>query len=1159
MADLEYRLTVKDDGSVVVTKFGENVATASKKAATATDQATKSLTDYETVLNRLTKQANMRQIAEEIKKTHPELATATNKTKELNDSVEGMNKTFERLQRTATAFLVLWAGRAVIGGISQMVETAINFNAQIEQSHLGIAAILMAQGKFTEATGQTVSMYDSLISAQQMSSEIVKQLQKDNLQTVATFDQLVKAFQVTLAPGLEKGMNVDQIRQYTVAMVQAAGAIGLNLDMMAEETRSLLRGTINPRNTQIATALGIRNEDIKKYEGDIVGLMNFLTERLRAFGVAGEASQKTFTGMLSNVKDAITMSLGEGFEGLFDYAKEQMQGFLDYVVIVNKETKEIKLNPEFVENVKSVGDTFKDLAVVIKFVAELSGKTATGFATGFNALFNVPKQYQMMYGDLIKKAADEAMQNYNNLKGQFLIGIEAGGQRTYTPNPRKLTEEDYQELSKIAVETGNINTNLETRVKDTLELMGIQRNMNALTREEMAVVIKTTEEWQKSTLPIEQRKAAYKELMNSRLDVVQAKELIAVEEVKLKVAETNKDYDTQRRLMEELSFLKNKVAEATGKTNPLLQSQQAVLDDLLRKENALKQVTEQRARTLDIINMQAKGMELSAQFEEQYQLQVKALDLEILRKSESEKWPAIYRAEYEEIAKANLQLEQFFKTLDRTNSIRDAFNSIQKEVGALGDDVETKVKGVWDSFVKDVEDFSRKGLLNNVPNMNLVDERAGLATKQETNIRLDDYIQKQGRLNALATQYYDISGDINGQLKAMEVAINLEVLGKQKLKNYNADEEAYLWRIYGIKAATLIIDREVYKGNMLANAREQLAGMTGDLENQNAQQRVIMENTIKKLGIDFQLSDLEKIILADLYRELQTRKEIVAAMDRAINIQKSTKELATIRGDFKGSKQAEIDLLEAEFQKQAELNAKNIEYVAILRQIKEEKQAQLKAEKDMDVGKLMDYGMKDYAMKTQQDLVNTYKNILPNAIDMSVNAFSTLFTNLTSGTMSASEAMKKFASDFIGGIQKMIMEVMMLILKMQILKALGYGDTSSVGGGLLGMIFGGARGSAGGGWGGGAENIATANMPNGWVPMAGGGIATGPTRALIGERGPEAIIPLKGSNSPKMIQQVVNNYNISAVDAPSFERLCRNNPNGFMAAMEDKQHRATRR
>jgi hypothetical protein len=55
------------------------------------------------------------------------------------------------------------------------------------------------------------------------------------------------------------------------------------------------------------------------------------------------------------------------------------------------------------------------------------------------------------------------------------------------------------------------------------------------------------------------------------------------------------------------------------------------------------------------------------------------------------------------------------------------------------------------------------------------------------------------------------------------------------------------------------------------------------------------------------------------------------------------------------------------------------------------------------------------------------------------------------------------------------------------------------------------------------------DMPN--IPMlANGGIVTGPTLAMIGERGPEAVIPLTGPNAGAGIGGNTVNINVNGAD-----------------------------
>ena len=269
------------------------------------------------------------------------------------EETSNLTRTIERLQRTVVAFIGVWAIQKVISGFADMVRGGLEFNAVMEESRLGMASIFMAQGQFVTSTGKVLETQEALNAAMEMSSEFSRKLQLDNLKTAATYQQLVKAYQQTIAPGLAVGFSPDMIREYTVAMVQAASALGLNLDMLAEETRSMLRGAITPRNTLIATALGIRNEDIARYKGDVEGLYSYVMGRLSAFRIAGEAVQMTWRGAMSNLKDVIQIALGEGFTNLFDYLKGQALEIQK--VMISWTGKGPVINPEAVAVFRSIG------------------------------------------------------------------------------------------------------------------------------------------------------------------------------------------------------------------------------------------------------------------------------------------------------------------------------------------------------------------------------------------------------------------------------------------------------------------------------------------------------------------------------------------------------------------------------------------------------------------------------------------------------------------------------------------------------------------------------------------------------------------------------------------------------------------------------------
>lgn len=271
-----------------------------------------------------------------------------------------VRKTLQRIGRTFAAFAAIMAAREIFRGLEGLVETGIRFNAEMETAKLGIASIISSQVEYTNSVGDTLEGYQALNAAQMDSDKLVKQLQIDNLKTIATFDDLVKAFQGGLAPAMAKGFNIDQVRQYVVAMTQAAGAIGVPMDRLAQEMRSMLRGgALNPREAKIAHALGMSPDEIRSMMGNADKLFGYVMGKLQVFRTAGIESQKTWAGLTSNVIDAFKVIAGKGFEGLFVYAKKEAQSLFDWLVKINEKTGEIKLNPDVVAKMREFGESVK--------------------------------------------------------------------------------------------------------------------------------------------------------------------------------------------------------------------------------------------------------------------------------------------------------------------------------------------------------------------------------------------------------------------------------------------------------------------------------------------------------------------------------------------------------------------------------------------------------------------------------------------------------------------------------------------------------------------------------------------------------------------------------------------------------------------------------
>lgn len=205
-------------------------------------------------------------------------------------------------------------------GVAFAIKAGIDFNRTMESAELGIASLITAQAQLRDRNGQLLTGTAALGAAQLIAAGQMRELRVAGLQTVATTEELVAGFQQAVGVGLRWGLTLDQIRKVTIGIVQAAGALGVPMNQLNEEIRDLLAGNINARNTRVATALGITNEDIRnaREAGNLAG---FVLDRLKAFNVAGAATAQTWTGVLSNIREAFSLFMGDSLKPAFESVK----------------------------------------------------------------------------------------------------------------------------------------------------------------------------------------------------------------------------------------------------------------------------------------------------------------------------------------------------------------------------------------------------------------------------------------------------------------------------------------------------------------------------------------------------------------------------------------------------------------------------------------------------------------------------------------------------------------------------------------------------------------------------------------------------------------------------------------------------------------------
>lgn len=328
------------------------------------------------------------------------------KNKQLTSVGEKTDGVFNRISFTFRRLIGIMAvftvARTVVREFNSLIKSGIQFNASLETTRVGLAGFIAASAQVRDRFGNALNIDDQIIRSQNIAIDQMAKLRKDALETAASYDDLAKAFQTAVAPGLQANLTVDQIRKLTVNISQAATGLGLAQDQLAEEIRSIFQGTISARNTRIATALGISNEDVKRAK-EVGNLFQFLDTRFAAISKTGKRLMDTFTGQLSNASDAFQQLLATSSQPLFEQLKAALRDVQagifevvnDAVVFKPEKLEAFKaLFAGLANGVQGIRAAFasidpKGFAEALSLVGQTLGAIATGVANALTTAFNL--------------------------------------------------------------------------------------------------------------------------------------------------------------------------------------------------------------------------------------------------------------------------------------------------------------------------------------------------------------------------------------------------------------------------------------------------------------------------------------------------------------------------------------------------------------------------------------------------------------------------------------------------------------------------------------------------------------------------------------------------------------------------------------------------
>ena len=367
---------------------------------------------------------------------------------------------------------------SLTGAIGTAAQKAWDFSQNMETNRIGMAGILSSM---TQLNGKALEWNDALA----ISANLIDRLNTDALKTAATSEELVTTFRALLGPGLGAGMTIDEIQQLTTTGVNAVKSIGLDGRQLVQELRDLVQGGIQPASSTLATALGLKDADIKAARNSADGLFKFLMDRLQGFERASLETPKTLKGLIDQVDEAVTRTGSIGMEPLQARYKEFLKGIADELISPDS----FELNPAAIASVREFSQEAADVASDLADIGQVTGTVIVpAFKLGAEYLGVAADNTKLIAaGFAAWKGAQVASDLYNvaaatnsAYQAQTLLGQAVQKVNSYYDSGRNAARVRYQDEMQAAQQAASVIVQENNKVKQSLKQQ--QEINNAVTQ-----------------------------------------------------------------------------------------------------------------------------------------------------------------------------------------------------------------------------------------------------------------------------------------------------------------------------------------------------------------------------------------------------------------------------------------------------------------------------------------------------------------------------------------------------------------------------------------------------------------------------------------------------------------------------------------------------
>lgn len=231
-----------------------------------------------------------------------------------------------KVAQNIASFMIYDVGKNLVTGFVNAAKAGIDYNATLETSSIKWETLLGSQEKANKML-KDIEKFAATTPFEKMGVEAMStQLHNAGFRGQELFDQLTKFGDLSGAFGIQADSLQEMVRQY--AQVKQAG-VAYTEDLNILQDRGI------PIYKALAEELGINTADVKKWasEGKIsADIYQSALDNLASSVEGGmEKQSKSFSGMISTLKDNMSQAAGILAQPIFDKLKQGLENVLPYV------------------------------------------------------------------------------------------------------------------------------------------------------------------------------------------------------------------------------------------------------------------------------------------------------------------------------------------------------------------------------------------------------------------------------------------------------------------------------------------------------------------------------------------------------------------------------------------------------------------------------------------------------------------------------------------------------------------------------------------------------------------------------------------------------------------------------------------------------------